>query len=151
MRDKLSMNIVNQDGNYLHEMGSNKFIIGLVAEVNGDGAAEVPEFVPTRQELLELVKYWTRIALEAQYSTFVHAKTGSPEIRRIPFAWNRIGHIGCLLGDEVVYKAVEETTQAFEKNCNPGEWEIFVHGDQGAWESYREDVQQLRYQMERDR
>lgn len=32
--------------------------IGCVDEVNGVGAQEIPEFVPTRAELIQLLKYW---------------------------------------------------------------------------------------------
>lgn len=141
MPEKLIVNAVNQDNEDLHAIGTTRFIIGQVDEVNGAGAVEVAEFVPTRHELLELVKYWTRVALDDQYFTFVYAQTGSTERRRIAFAWRRIDHIGGLLGDEVVDKAVDEATEDFGKTCDPRAWGVFMHGDKGAQRAFQDEVQ----------
>ena len=41
----------NTDNEWLRPMGNQEVIIGLVDEVNGEGAREIPGFVATRHEL----------------------------------------------------------------------------------------------------
>jgi hypothetical protein len=46
--------IRNADNADLQPLAGPNFRIGLVDKVNGEGAREVPEFIPTRAELVEL-------------------------------------------------------------------------------------------------
>ena len=88
-------------------------VIGHVDEVNGAGSLEVPDFVPTRHELIQLVKYWATEALEIIYWWIVYGTTGSTEIRVGPFAERRIGKIAKLLGEDEVAKAIKEAHDKF--------------------------------------
>ena len=54
---------VNKDNESLHAWGNERFLVGYVDEVNGAGAVEVPDFVPTRHELIQIVRYWAEEAL----------------------------------------------------------------------------------------
>ena len=71
---------VNADNDSLLPLSNGVFVIGNVDELNGAGAEEMA-FMPTRHELLQLVKYWTREILEIRYSWFLSAGTDSTEIR----------------------------------------------------------------------
>ena len=66
-----------------------------VDEVNGPGAAEVPEFVPTRHELFQLLKYWHEVS---EGNNYVFFRTGmmraDSETRLDFFAESRMSRIG---------------------------------------------------------
>ena len=58
--------LLNADNESLGAMRCGTFSIGYVEEVNGTGAQEVQEFLPTRHELLQLVKYWARVDVDIE-------------------------------------------------------------------------------------
>jgi hypothetical protein len=129
-------NVVNPDNKYLHAQGP----IGHVDEVNGWGAAEVPAFVPTRYELIQVVKHWTKVALDLDFWCFVHLASGSREIRLIPFAHRRIARIAECLGDAVVGQACREVEEEFAEKVDARAWQVFRHGtpeEQRAFEDER--------------
>jgi hypothetical protein len=95
----------NADNDLLGAIRGRGVCTGFVDEVNGPGAEECSAFVPTRNELLQLVKYWAKIAIDIDYFWFCYEQSGSREIRLEPFAWRRINRIAALLGNEVVAKA----------------------------------------------
>lgn len=57
----------NADNDLLGAIRGRGVCTGFVDEVNGPGAEEFPAFVPTRNELLQLVKYWAKIAVDIDY------------------------------------------------------------------------------------
>jgi len=126
----------NSDNDLLLPMG----VLGSVDEVNGPGAAEIPDFVPTRHELLQLLNFWVKEALDYEYFEFLYAQTGSTELRLIPYAWRRINRIGELLGEERAKKAVEEAYAEFGKNKNQRDWEIFMHGSSEDWKALQDEI-----------
>ncbi len=85
--------------------------------VNGRGGEEIPDFVPTRDELLQLLNYWVKEALDYEYFDCLF----------IPYAWRRVDRIGELLGEERAKKAVEEAYAEFGKDKDQRDWEIFMH------------------------
>ena len=96
--------------------------IGCVEIVNGSAAREVPEFLPTRHELLELVKYWESTFLDRAFFMFQTRQIGSTDIRMGPFAERRVIRIIKLLGDEGI-KAVRKVREEFEKSIGVREAE----------------------------
>jgi hypothetical protein len=88
--------------------GGNGVYIGYVSEVNGPDSVEMPEFVPTRYELLQLAKYWATLALDLQFDFFLYAQTGSSEYRLDAFARRRVGRIAEILGREQVDKLIDQ-------------------------------------------
>ena len=98
-------------------------------EVNGDEAREIPEFTPTRHELLELVKYWTREATETRFFCWANQQSGSTEIRLIPFASRRVGRIAELIGEDEVNQAVDTVIATIgEEHGNDEYWTTFQAG-----------------------
>ncbi len=71
----------NIDNDSLLPSGDGRAVVGYVDEVNGAGAAEVAAYVPTRHEVVELVKYWYRWALENSWFFCLFGGTGSSEWR----------------------------------------------------------------------
>jgi len=127
----------NSDNDLLLPMG----VFGSVDEVNGPGSEEIPDFVPTRHELLQLLNFWVKEALDWEYFDFLFATSGSTEIRLIPFAWRRVNRIGELLGEERAKKAVEEAYAEFGKDRNQRDWEIFMHGSSEDRKALQNEVQ----------
>ena len=119
----------NMDDKQLEPIGNARLIIGSVYEVNGDGAQEIPEFVPTRNELLELVKYWTQVATKVAWFDWIYGQTGSTEIREQHFARLRVDRIAKLIGEDEVNEAVDTAIAAMGEE--PGSdifWTIFQEG-----------------------
>ncbi len=133
----------NSDNDLLLPMG----VLGSVDEVNGPGAAEIPDFVPTRHELLQLVNFWVKETLGYEfYETFLFAQYCSSGSRLSAYAWHRINRIGELLGEERAEKAVEEAYAEFGKDKNPRDWEIFMHGDDADWKALQDEIQREHFQ-----
>jgi hypothetical protein len=117
--------------------GNEWLTIGYVSEVNGADSGEMPEFVPTRHELIQLVKYWVTLDLDHQFEFFLYGQTGSSEWRRVAFAHRRIGRIATMLGDQEFRNAVEEAEAEFSKPIDPKAWAIFKGGTPEEREAFQ--------------
>jgi hypothetical protein len=118
----------NVDNELLGAIRLRGLTIGCVEEVNGRGAEEVRNFVPTRHELIQLVKYWAKIGIDIDYFWFCYQQTGSTEMRRGPYAWRRVKRIADILGVEVVKEAIDEACEEYGKDQDPRAWNIFLNG-----------------------
>lgn len=98
------------------------------------------EFVPTRHELIQLVKYWATLDLDDLFHFFLLGQTGSSESRRDAFARRRICRIAKLLGEEGVRKAIAEAEEEFGKTIDPGAWTIFKDGTPEEQEAFQDEV-----------
>lgn len=140
--DKKQIKVVrNSDNESLMPRGGNGLVVGYVDRVNGRGAEEINGFTPTRNELIELVKYWYGVLLDNRYFSFLYAQSGSREIRENPYAQRRIDRLAEALGHEDVDKAIAETEAEFSENLNPEHWEIFKHGDKAQWAAFQDQIQ----------
>jgi len=116
----------------------------------GQGGTEVPEFIPTRHELLQLVKYWKRKDLFYKWGSFVSSTDGYIDYLIADFASRRIAQIAKLLGEEEVKRAIEEAREEFSRRLDPRRWDIFLHGDKEQWRAVQEEMlQELQEQHER--
>jgi hypothetical protein len=120
--------VQNEFNRTLQPLGDERILIGYVEEVNGPGARERPEFVPTRHELLEIAKYWERVWLRETYSMWGLQMTGSTPIRLTTFADIRIGRIAKIVGEEAVLAATNTVLEEFGKGQNPRTWRRFLEG-----------------------
>jgi len=133
-------NVENEDNELLLAFSTNgRFVIGSVDEVNGPGAQEIPDFIPTRHELIQLAKHWAREVVGIRWFEFVTGSTGSTEIRLRPYARRRIARIACLLGEDQIEAAVDEVYDQFRKECDEKSWDIFMNGDEAQWEAVQEE------------
>jgi hypothetical protein len=130
------------DSEGLGYWGNEKIIVGYVSEVNGPDSAEIPDFVPTRHELIQLVKYWATLDIEDLFFFFLYGQTCSSERRRVAFARRRICRIATILGEEEVRKAVEEAENEFSKTIDPRAWSIFKNGTPAEQEAFQNEVLQ---------
>jgi hypothetical protein len=101
-------------------------IVGFVEEVNGPGAEECREFVPTKHELLALAKYWLKEILDANFFFFRCNQSSSRMGRIRYFAHLRLGHIERILGSEALEAADDEVKAEFASGLDPRLWNMFV-------------------------
>ena len=108
---------------------------------------EVPEFIPTRYELLQIVKHYYLEDLEIQWSWFRKQVSGLCDDRYL-FGLRRLGQIEKLLGEEEVEKAITEAREDYGEYLDPEYWYIFLHGNEEQWvaaqNEIREETRQLR-------
>lgn len=131
--------------------GSRGFPIGYVDEVNGPNSVEMPEFVPTRYELIQLAKYWATIALDLRFDYFPYTQTGSSEWRRDAFASRRVGRIGEILGQDQINKVIDQAYEEYGKKQDPRAWSIFLNGTPEEQQAFQDEIQQkISEQIERD-
>ena len=109
LRESYAPSVKNADNQYL---GGDCW----VDEVNGPGATEVPDFDPTRHELVQLVRYWMEKKLRYEFTEELCLAHSCPSgLRQAEFAWRRIVHIGRVLGREQVREAIGLACQDFGK------------------------------------
>ena len=99
---------VTHDAYGLGPLGASFLLIGSVDEVNGQGAVEVPEFVPTRFELKIVAEHWNREYLQTSFWCFCVQGSGSREIRIRPFAVPRLNRIESVLGEGALNHVTED-------------------------------------------
>ena len=76
--------------------------IGVVDMIIGDGGLEVPGFVATKNETLQLVRYWAGEILDLDIGFFLYGSVGSSEWRTRQFANRRLNTIAESIGEEEV-------------------------------------------------
>jgi hypothetical protein len=130
-------NVINQDNELLQPWGRT----GHVDEVNGPGAVEVPEFVPTRHELFQLAKVWVTILLDMNFFWFLYEQTGCREARLKPFAIRRLDRIEKQLGEDLMDKACKEAEDEFAKTVDAEAWRVFRNGTPEERAAFQEEVQ----------
>ncbi len=105
------------------------------------GYEDIPDFVPIKRELLQLVNFWVKKDLDRAFFEFMYATYAGSTLSFSAYAWSRINRIGELLGEESVKKAVEEAYAEFGKDKNPRDWEIFMHGDDADRKALQDEIQ----------
>jgi hypothetical protein len=134
------MGVRNSDNAGLAAMNVRGFVEGFVVDVNGGLAEEVPAFVPTYDELMRLVKYWTKTDLDIQLFEFRFRATSSTEWRRATFARRRIARIEALIGKDLVEMAQEEAYAEFGKEQDPIVWNILLNGTEEEKKGLQEQM-----------
>lgn len=122
---------------------NNGLVIGYVDEVNGAGGKEIPDFIPTQDELLQIVKYWVKVRLDIVWFYYNTGWTGSSENRLESFADRRIYHIVSLVGEEKVKEAIDEVEMRFreQQHDNMKLWQIFRKGDEAQRETIMQEYE----------
>jgi len=69
---------------------------------------EITDLVPTKGELIHLVKHWVRKAIDDEYFIFWGQCVSNSDLRDIDFDWNRVNEIAQILGEEETNKAVRK-------------------------------------------
>ncbi len=111
-----------------------------------DDHDEVPGFVPTREELLQLVRYWWRTIREIEWCDFLFDEADSSSLRARFYASRRIDRIVDLLGASTVQNVIKEVEVEFSKDKNLKYWRIFISSHEADWEAV---LRQVRRESER--
>jgi hypothetical protein len=98
-------------------------------------------FIPTHDELIALVKYWSLEILESRWLfDFIYPTAGSDIQAERVFANRRINRIRTIVGDEKVDKACKEVRNDFRKGISNDLWAVFDHGDTAQWAAVEEEM-----------
>jgi len=89
---------------------------------------EVPEFVPTRQELIQLVKYWVEEVIKVDYDQFITGWFDGSQARLVILASHRINRIAGLLGKKAVDQSIDQVYAEFGEKQEKRHWDIFLNG-----------------------
>ena len=135
---------VSSDSEELDVRRAGGFVIGYVSEVNGPEACEVPEFVPTKHELIQIAKYWLHRRLDNSFFFFTYSQTGSSEWRVNIYAERRIDRAAEILTEEELNELIADAERDYkDKNGITDEvWNIFKNGSKEERETYQDKVQQ---------
>ena len=117
-------------------------MLGAVDMIVGEGGLEVPEFVVTKQELLELARYWATEITERDFTFFLYGSTGSSEVHSQVFAHRRLNRIRNLIGQDEVAKAFTQAELDFAKRVDQHAWQIFMTGTETEQEDFRNKIQE---------
>ena len=101
---------------------------GHVDEVNGHGAEEIPVFVPTRAELIQIAKYWALRKLEIEWDWFRFEDVGSSDMRLHCFAGCRLNRIAASVGEDAVYEVVDDVRREYGSGLDKDQWNTFLRG-----------------------
>lgn len=121
--------------------GNGRLTVGYVDEVNGPGAVEVPGFVATKHELIQLVKYWASIRVDIRFGWFANQCVGSSETRLESFSGRRIARIAEVLGEDETSAAVQQAYAEYAKSIDPHVWEVFLKGTPAEQIALQEEIQ----------
>jgi len=100
--------VSNADNATLMPQSAGGFVFGCVDAINGLGGTEVPGFVPTRHELIQIVKFWYDELSYLHQKRVDFGVLGSSEYRTMAFGIKRIERARTVLGEEGVDKAMQE-------------------------------------------
>ena len=92
-------------------------------------ATEVADYNPTRDELIQLVKYWTEVLLEVRY--FQQFRTGMHEGNNWTLnyeAKSRISRITKLIGEKTVNQVIDEVYTKSGKTQDKKRWKSSLFG-----------------------
>jgi hypothetical protein len=138
---------LSKDARGLGPRQTGPFAFGVVNMIVGEGGVEVPGFVPTKNEILQLVRYWATEIIGLDFSFFLYGATGSSEWRTREFANRRLNTISKLIGQQEVTTAVEQARETFAKRVDARTWKVFWEGTKEEQEEFQQYVQE---QLERD-
>jgi hypothetical protein len=138
LRDCRNPDVKNADNEWLGAVHAGGSVIGRVDEVNGPGAEEIL-FSPTKHELIQLVKHWTRIAFDIEYDWFLYQQSGSSDCRQQTFAWCRINRIASAVGEPDVKKAIDEISEELIKESEG--WRVFLRGTSEERKALQEEIE----------
>ncbi len=111
-----------------------------VDEVNGAGAEEVAGYVPTRHELVQLVKYWYGRLLDDDWFRFLYGGPDSREFRIARFGPRRIRRAAAAIGEEAINQTIKEVREEFKAKVNDADlWDIFENGTAEQWAAVRDE------------
>ena len=106
-------------------------------EETAAGRVEVPDFGPTRHELIQLVKYWTQVYAMIEVASVVTGQCDCDPM--IGYSGSRIGAVRERLGDDLVEAAKQETWEEIASR-DPDLWKEYLRAAEAAQEAPAEPL-----------
>jgi hypothetical protein len=104
---------------------------------------EVPGFVATKSEILQLVRYWAKKIIDLDFVFFLYGSTGSFEWRTNEFANRRLNTISKLIGEEEVNKAFRRQRGYCQRGRSGNLEDIYGRGEGGGTQRLRRLLQSI--------
>jgi hypothetical protein len=82
----------------------------------------------TKDEVIHLVKYWVKKAIDDDYFIFSGQCFGSSDFLRIDFDWKRVNEIAQILGKEETDRAVKKAYEEVAQDVERCDWIVFHYG-----------------------
>jgi hypothetical protein len=135
---------LSADSEGLGAWGNERLVVGHVPEVNGSEACEVPQFVPTQHELIQIATYWIGRILDNDFFFFTYAQTGSTEWRINSYADRRINRAAEFLSEQEFNELIADAERDFKDKykISDEDWNIFKNGSREDWQLHQNKVQQ---------
>src|SRR5437867_6154630 len=106
---------VSKDSAGLEPRQAGPFTVGYVDAIVGQGGVEVPGYIVTKAEILQLVLYWATEILEIEFAYFLYGCSGSSEWRTGQYAQRRLNSISSFIGENEMNKASTEAQETFAR------------------------------------
>jgi hypothetical protein len=133
---------LSKEAEDLGPMRLGTFSVGFVDSIVGQGGVEVPKFVATQNEILQLVRYWASEIIDLDFDYFLYGCTGSSEWRTRQFANRRLNTISKFIGKAEVKNAFKQAEQEFGNKVDQRAWKIFTEGNKEERERWRQEVEE---------
>jgi hypothetical protein len=102
----------------------------VVPEVNGEGALEAKEFVPTLHELSIIATYWLREVRKIQFDYFWNEELDIPEDLILSFGVRRVNRTWKVLGDDAMQRIERDVMSELAAEVNPELWKLYLSNEE---------------------
>jgi hypothetical protein len=134
-------------------------VLGDVEAMEGPGARECPEYVPTVQELRWLAAQWLREWVAAQLEDFFCGSSRPLDFSMANLAMARLDRIAGVIGTEEINRVRVEVDREVKYRLGPKLWHIFSTYDGVVWQDRWAEIRvelgrqahDTRYRQELDR
>ena len=116
---------INDDRDGLGPRCFGPLAIGSVDQVNGKNSLPCPDYVATRHELLELVRYWLNQVLSIETTFYYERQIGSDDWRIAEYGKRRLDRITKLLGWTAVEPVVSAIEDRYRQEMGDRDWATF--------------------------
>jgi len=111
------------------------------SEVFGPEACEIPEFTPTKHELIQIAKSWYNRVLDYGFFYFALGQYSSTHWLVKTYANRRIGRVAKILSEKEFNELLADVERGFkEKHISDEEWNTFTKGSQEEWAAHQDKV-----------
>lgn len=105
---------------------------GYVEEIHGDLGRPMPEYVPTKHELLLLARHWAKVVTDIEYFWSDFGQVGSSDMRNHVYGHHRVSKLSDLVGVEEIRKIFKELERPSEETTSdPMDTEEVFEGLEG--------------------
>ena len=117
----------NTDNTEIKKLPPAESIVGFAPDVDGRGAEVRLDFFPTRYEVHELVRHWSRAALERDFFAYLTGSVSSDDTKIVQYADRRLAQLAAVLGDFETRRVVDQVRSELQSQFGDFVWEAFTN------------------------